>query len=149
MGERDEVWQHGENLFPGFKCMYCLKEFRGGGATRLKEHLTGKCGNISRCNKCSPDIRNYFLHELQKIRERKNVKKEERFHQVQSTMPLSDDDDEELQEAVEVLRHEAEFQKRAGERYEHDGGSGAGGECGDSLGEPRRSGKGLKTLMPQ
>jgi hypothetical protein len=27
MGERDEVWQHGENLFPGFKCMYFLKEF--------------------------------------------------------------------------------------------------------------------------
>jgi hypothetical protein len=42
MGERDEVWQHGENLFPGFKCMYYLKEFRVGEATRLKEHLTGK-----------------------------------------------------------------------------------------------------------
>jgi hypothetical protein len=70
MGERDEVWQHGENLFPGFKCMYCLKEFRGGGATRLKEHLVGKGENISRCNKCPPDIRNY-LRELQRIRERK------------------------------------------------------------------------------
>jgi hypothetical protein len=48
MGERDEVWQHGENLFPGFKCMYCLKEFREVGATRLKEHLVGKGENISR-----------------------------------------------------------------------------------------------------
>jgi hypothetical protein len=46
---------------------------------------------------------------------------------VQSTMPLSDDEDEELQEAVEVSRHEAEFQRRAGERYEHGGRSGAGG----------------------
>jgi hypothetical protein len=46
---------------------------------------------------------------------------------VQSTMPLSDDEDEELQEAVEVSRREAEFQRRAGERYEHGGGSGAGG----------------------
>jgi hypothetical protein len=35
-----------------------------GGGTRLKEHLAGKCGNISRCSKCPPDIRNYFLHEL-------------------------------------------------------------------------------------
>jgi hypothetical protein len=25
--ERDEVWEHEENLFPGFKCKYCLKEF--------------------------------------------------------------------------------------------------------------------------
>jgi hypothetical protein len=46
---------------------------------------------------------------------------------VQSTMPLSEDEDEELQEAVEVSRREAEFQRRVGQRYEHDGGSGAGG----------------------
>jgi hypothetical protein len=46
---------------------------------------------------------------------------------VQSTMPLSDDEDEELQEVVEVSMREAEFQRRAGERYQHGGGSGAGG----------------------
>jgi hypothetical protein len=46
---------------------------------------------------------------------------------VQSTMPLFDDEDEKLHEAVEVSRREAEFQRRAGQRYEHDGGSGAGG----------------------
>jgi hypothetical protein len=65
-------------------------------------------------------------------------------------MPLSDDEDEELQEAVEVSRREAEFQRRTGECYENDGGSGAGGgggEYGDSLGEPRRRGKGLEILM--
>jgi hypothetical protein len=45
-------------------------------------------------------------------------------------MPLSDDEDEELQEAVEVSRHKAKFQRRAGERYEHGGGSGAGGGGG-------------------
>jgi hypothetical protein len=69
---------------------------------------------------------------------------------VQSTMPLSDDEDEKLQEAVEVSRCEAKFQRRAGMRYEHGGGSGAGGgEYGDSLGETRRRGKDLETLMPQ
>jgi hypothetical protein len=70
-----------------------------------------------RCNKYPLNIRNYFLRELQRIRERKKAKKEERFYRVQSTMPLSDDEDEELQEAVEVLRREAEFQRRAGECY--------------------------------
>jgi hypothetical protein len=146
MGERDEVCQHGENLFPRFKCMYCLKEFRGSGATRLKEHLAGKGGNISQCNKCPPNIRNYFLRELQMIREWKKVKKEERFHRVQSTMPLSDDEDEELQEAVESPY------------------SPSPSSCPTSttmlialsrpslklsLGEPCRRGKGLETLMPQ
>jgi hypothetical protein len=54
--------------------------FDGGGATMLKEHLVGKGGNISRCNKCPPNICNYFLRELQRIRERKKAKKEEKFH---------------------------------------------------------------------
>jgi hypothetical protein len=67
MGERDQVWGHGENLFVGFKCKYCLKEFRGGGATRLNEHLAGKSRNVSRCTKCPLDIRNYFVHELQRV----------------------------------------------------------------------------------
>jgi hypothetical protein len=57
MGERDVVWEYGENLFFGFKCKYCVKEFCGGGATRLKEHLAGKSGNVVRCTKCPPDIR--------------------------------------------------------------------------------------------
>jgi hypothetical protein len=98
----------GTIYFPG-SSKYCFKEFRVGGATRLKEHLTGKGGNIFRCSKCPPNIRNYFLRELQRVRERKNAIKEERFHRVQSTMHVSDDEDEELQEAVEVLRCEAEF----------------------------------------
>jgi hypothetical protein len=46
---RNQVWEHGENLFPGFKCKYCVKEFCGGGATRLKEHLAEKSGNVTRC----------------------------------------------------------------------------------------------------
>jgi hypothetical protein len=68
MGERDVVWEHGENLFPEFKCKYCVKEFRGGGATRLKEHLAGKSGNVARYTKCPPDIQDYFLRELQRVR---------------------------------------------------------------------------------
>jgi hypothetical protein len=68
-GERDVVWEHGENLFPGFKCKYCAKEFCSGGATRLKEHLAEKSENVTRCTKCPPDICDYFLRELQRARE--------------------------------------------------------------------------------
>jgi hypothetical protein len=64
MGERDQVSEHRENLFPEFKYKYCVKEFRGGGATRLKEHLAGENENVVRCTKYPPDIRNYFLREL-------------------------------------------------------------------------------------
>jgi hypothetical protein len=94
---RDVVWEHGDNLFFGFKCMYCVNEFHGGGATRLKEYLAGKSGNIARCTKCPPDIRDYFLCELQKVRERKKVINDERLHRVQCIILKPDDEDEELQ----------------------------------------------------
>jgi hypothetical protein len=82
MGERDQVWEHGENLFPGFKCKYCVKEFHGDGAKRLKGHLAEKSGNVAWCTKCPSDIRNYFLRELQRIRERKKAINDERLYQV-------------------------------------------------------------------
>jgi hypothetical protein len=78
--ERDQVWEHRENLFPEFKCKYCVKEFRGGGATRLKEHLAGKSGNVAQCTKCPHYIRNYFLRELQRVREQKKAINDERLH---------------------------------------------------------------------
>jgi hypothetical protein len=119
----------GEFIF-GFKCKYYLKEFRGSGSTRLNEHLAEKNWNISWCTKCPLDIRNYFLRDLQRVRERKNAINDERPHQMQSIIPESDDEDEELQEVLEVLRCEAEFQRRAREHYEHGGGSGGGGGGG-------------------
>jgi hypothetical protein len=45
---------------------------------------------------------------------------------VQSTILAPDDEDEELQEVLELSRHEAKFQRRVGQHYEHDGGSGGG-----------------------
>jgi hypothetical protein len=38
---------------------------------------------------------------------------------VQSTISEPDDEDEELQEVLELLMREAEFQRRAGQHYEH------------------------------
>jgi hypothetical protein len=80
MGEGDVVWEHGENLFLGFKCKYCVKGFHDGGATRLKEHLAGKSENIARCTKCPPDIWEYLLRELQRVQERKKAINDERLY---------------------------------------------------------------------
>jgi hypothetical protein len=43
---------------------------------------------------------------------------------VQSTIPISDDEEEELHEVLEVLRCKAEFKRRVREHYEHGGRSG-------------------------
>jgi hypothetical protein len=106
---------------------YCVKEFHGGKATRLKEHLAWKSGNVVRCTKCPPVIREYFLRELQRVREWKKAINNERLHRVQRTIAEPDDEDEELQDVLEVLRREAEFQRSEERHYEHGGGSGRGG----------------------
>jgi hypothetical protein len=80
--------------------------------------------NIARCTKCPPDVRRYFLCE---IKERKKSINEERLDRVESTVPIANDKDEELQDVLEVSRREAEFQRRVGERYEHGGESRGGG----------------------
>jgi hypothetical protein len=58
---------------------------------------------------------------------------------VQNTISEPDDEDEELQEALEVSRCEVEFQRRAGEHYEHGGRSGGGGGGGGVKGLFRRA----------
>jgi hypothetical protein len=80
MGEMDVVWEHGEILFLGFKCKYCVKKIHGGEGTRLKEYLVGKSENVAQCTKCPSDIRDYFLRELQRVREQKKVIYDERLH---------------------------------------------------------------------
>jgi hypothetical protein len=58
---------------------------------------------------------------------------------VQNTIPELDNEDEELHEVLEVLRREVEFQRRAGQHYEHGGESGGGGGGGGVKGLFRRA----------
>jgi len=137
MDDKDQVWEHGENLYPGFKCNYCLKSWRGAGCTRLKEHLAGRSGNVAPCSRTPPDVREYFRRELQRIRDRKKTIDENRRNKVQSATPYIDlvdneNEDEVLQRVMEQSRQEEEFRRQAGGRYEHGGGSGSGSGSGIS-----------------
>jgi hypothetical protein len=49
---------------------------------------------------------------------------------VQGWIPIPDDEDEKLQEALDISRREAEFQIMAEEHYKHGGGGGRGGVRG-------------------
>ena len=66
----DVIWSHGEP-FPhphgaGFKCFYCFKKVKGGGVTRLKEHLTGATGNVADCPNVPAYIKDIMSSELMK-----------------------------------------------------------------------------------
>jgi hypothetical protein len=62
------------------------------------------------------------------------------FYRVQSTIPEFNDEDEELQEVLKLLRREAEFQRRTGQHYEHGGGG-----VRNCLEETRPRGKGMSS----
>ena len=51
--DRDVVWEHGENLYPGWRCNYCHAQKGGGGATRLKQHLAGRGGRGGPLQECA------------------------------------------------------------------------------------------------
>ena len=81
---------------------------------------------------------------MQRTRDKKKATSEERRNRVQaagSTIDLTQDvdEEEELERVMELSREEAEFQKRAGQRYEHGGGSGSGSGGGGMKGLLRRT----------
>jgi hypothetical protein len=82
MGDRsqaDEVWEHGENIYPKFVCKYCKCSKKGGGVTHFKQHLVGWGNNIKHCSCVPPDVHDYFRRELDRIADRKKTKQKERL----------------------------------------------------------------------
>ncbi|CAA7045367.1 unnamed protein product [Microthlaspi erraticum] len=66
--KQDSAWKHclvykyGDRV--QMKCLYCRKMFKGGGITRVKEHLAGKKGQGTICDQVPGDVR---LHLQQAI----------------------------------------------------------------------------------
>jgi hypothetical protein len=56
-----------------------FKRISRGWSHKVEGAFGGEGENISRCNKCPPNIQNYFLRELQRIRERKKPKRKKGF----------------------------------------------------------------------
>jgi hypothetical protein len=48
-GDIEGPWSHGEPYRNGFSYNYCTSHIKGGGATRLREHLGGLPGNVAAC----------------------------------------------------------------------------------------------------
>jgi len=127
MAERDLVWEHGENKHPGFRCKYCLREKKGGGATRFKEHLAGRGRQVVHCDHVPVEVRDYFRRELDRIQGRKKEIAEEKNRKEYAGSHIDVSSGDEMAEAIAMSKAEAEFRRRTGDRYEHGGGSGSGG----------------------
>ncbi|RLN18960.1 hypothetical protein C2845_PM02G14270 [Panicum miliaceum] len=73
-GNNENVWNHGTRLNgQGFKCGYCGMTNKGGGATRLRDHL----GEVRACNSVPRVVRD-TMRELRKLSMEKKREKEQR-----------------------------------------------------------------------
>ncbi|KAL9292313.1 putative transcription factor/ chromatin remodeling BED-type(Zn) family [Arabidopsis thaliana] len=64
--KQDSAWKHCEVYKYGdrvqMRCLYCRKMFKGGGITRVKEHLAGKKGQGTICDQVPDEVR-LFLQQ--------------------------------------------------------------------------------------
>ncbi|KAF3606450.1 hypothetical protein DY000_02049282 [Brassica cretica] len=64
--KQDSAWKHCEVYKYGdrvqMRCLYCKKMFKGGGITRVKEHLAGKKGQGTICDQVPEEVR-LFLQQ--------------------------------------------------------------------------------------
>ena len=98
MAGRDVVWEHGENLYPGWRCNYCRTQKGGGGATRLKQHLAGRGDFFQR------DIDRAKKATANRARERLRREKSA----AEGNYPGDEEDEEaQVQRAMDLSRAEA------------------------------------------
>ena len=59
-------------------------EKKDSGATSLKEHLAGRGSNVIHCDRVTLDVCDYFRRELDRARDKRKGKIEERFRRQES-----------------------------------------------------------------
>jgi hypothetical protein len=139
--DKDVVWEHGENQYPGWRCKYCGTHKSGGGATRLKQHLAGRGTEVVHCQSVPPEVKAYFQREIERTKKANADRQRERLRREEvageGNYPHAADDEEaQMQRAMELSRAEAAYRRQVEERggaYEHGGGSGSGSGRGNPI----------------
>ena len=114
--DRDVVWEHGENLYPGWRCNYCRTQKGGGGATRLKQHLAHRGAEVVHCRNVPPDVRDFFQRELDRAKKATADRARERLRRekaaAEGNYPGDEEDEEaQVQRAMDLSRADAEFRR--------------------------------------
>jgi hypothetical protein len=73
-GGIESPWSHGEPYGNGFSCNYCISRIKGGGATRLREHLGGLPENVAACINVPLNVKAIMTDQVavRRIRRRQN-----------------------------------------------------------------------------
>ena len=84
MAGRDVVWEHGENLYPGWRFNYCRTQKGVCGATRLKQHLAGRGAEVVHCRNVPPDVRDFFQRDIERAKKATADRARERLRREKS-----------------------------------------------------------------
>jgi hypothetical protein len=65
---KDPVWEHGDNLAPGWRCNYCGMHKSGCGSTRFKQHLAAHGSSVLHCSRVPLPVREYFKRDIERTK---------------------------------------------------------------------------------
>ncbi|XP_044459577.1 uncharacterized protein [Triticum aestivum] len=110
-----DPWNHAWPYYGGFDCTYCSLKHKGGGATRVAEHLGGIVGNVRSCPNVPRNVRDAMRECRDESRRKKRDKQNSRLRIERNIMEglykkggvvnVPDDDEEEIQMNIrEALR---------------------------------------------
>ena len=127
--DKDVVWEHCENLYPGWRCNYCHTQKGGGGATRLKQYLAGRGAEVIHCRNVPPNVWEYFQRDIERARKAAAERARERLRRqkaaAEGSNPGEEEDEEaRLQRAMDLSRAEAEYRRGVEQR---------GGACSSTV----------------
>ncbi|XP_062198813.1 uncharacterized protein LOC133901471 [Phragmites australis] len=90
-GTIENPWSHGEPLGNGFSYNYCPARIKGGGVSRLKEHLGGLSGNVAACKNVPLNVKALMTDEVAIRRVRRKRNKDLRLYVEKEVMQANRD----------------------------------------------------------
>ncbi|XP_062232776.1 uncharacterized protein LOC133930088 [Phragmites australis] len=87
----ENPWSHGEPLVNGFSCNYCPARIKGGGVSRLREHLGGLSGNVVSCKNVPLNVKALMTDEVAIRRVRRKRNKDLRLYVEKEVMQANRD----------------------------------------------------------
>ncbi|KAA8536789.1 hypothetical protein F0562_029267 [Nyssa sinensis] len=131
--KHDIGWSYGEQIGDNrqhVQCNFCHKIMKGGGVSRLKQHLAGGFSNVEKCDKCPSEVpkamRKYLYRNKKENEEVTTQRAQLRENLIGASrrkygmeMIHSDDSDNSDDELTIQERDEIEYAKQQSIRYIH------------------------------
>ncbi|KAI5018254.1 hypothetical protein ZWY2020_043142 [Hordeum vulgare] len=126
-----DPWNHAWPYYGGFDCTYCSLKHKGGGATRVAEHLGGIVGNVRSCPNVPRNVRDAMGKCRDESKRKKRDKQNSRLriernimeglYQQGGVINILDDEEEEIQMNIREALCDPNVSRRVERRIGREG----------------------------